>query len=113
MMGVDVETAVSKIVSLGVDAVGFNCGTATLDEYIELAKKFVSAVEALEKTWGTSHACPERSRGESRVTILAEPNAGKPELVEGKAVYKSLSLINNNTLEPIPQKSSCTITAFF
>jgi 5-methyltetrahydrofolate--homocysteine methyltransferase len=25
---------------------------------------------------------------ESRVTIFAEPNAGKPELVDGKAVYR-------------------------
>jgi len=80
MMGVDVELAVVKMVSLGVDAVGFNCGTATLNEYVELAQKFVSAVDTLQKKRGTSH--------ESRVTIFAEPNAGKPELVDGKAVYK-------------------------
>lgn len=80
MMGVDVESAVSKIVPLGVDAVGFNCGSATLDEYVELAKKFVSAIEALEKTRVTGH--------ESLVTIFAEPNAGKPELVEDQVVYK-------------------------
>lgn len=73
MMGVDVKSAVSKLVSLGVDAVGFNCGTVSLDEYVELAEKFVSAVSALGKT---------------SITILAEPNAGKPELVEGRAVYK-------------------------
>ena len=73
MMGVDVESAVAKMVSLGVDAVGFNCGTATLDEYIELAKKFVSAVKTLNK---------------KRVLVFAEPNAGKPELVDGRAVYK-------------------------
>ncbi|MHC4153999.1 MAG: homocysteine S-methyltransferase family protein [Planctomycetota bacterium] len=71
MMGVGVEGAVSKIVSLGVDAVGFNCGTVSLDGYIELAGKFVSAVEAAGQD----------------VIILAEPNAGKPELVEDKAVY--------------------------
>ena len=80
MMGVDVEGAVSKIVLLGVDAVGFNCGTASLDDYIELAGKYVSAIEALEKNRGAGH--------ESRVAILAEPNAGKPELVDGKAVYR-------------------------
>jgi len=80
MMGVDVELAVAKMVSLDVDAVGFNCGTATLNEYVELAQKFVSAVNTLQKKRGTSH--------EPRVTILAEPNAGKPELVDGKAVYK-------------------------
>lgn len=72
MMGVDVEAAVSKIAALGVDAVGFNCGTLSLDEYVELAEKFVAAVRALSDD----------------VAIYAEPNAGKPELVEGRAVYK-------------------------
>ena len=80
MMGVDVETAVTKMVSLGVDAVGFNCGTVSLDEYIELAKKYVSVAKALEKNQVTGD--------ERRVTIFAEPNAGKPELVDGRAVYK-------------------------
>jgi len=72
MMGVDIESAVSEIVSLGVDAVGFNCGTVSLNEYVELAEKFVSSVRALS----------------NEVAIYAEPNAGKPELVEGRAVYK-------------------------
>ena len=72
MMGVDVEAAVSKIVSLGVDAVGFNCGTVSLEEYIELAGKYVAAVKALGKD----------------VLIYAEPNAGKPELIDNQAVYK-------------------------
>jgi 5-methyltetrahydrofolate--homocysteine methyltransferase len=69
MMGVDVESAVAKIVPLGVDAVGFNCGTASLDEYIELTGKFILAA------------------GGRDIVILAEPNAGKPELVDGRAVY--------------------------
>ncbi len=72
MMGVEVETAVAKIVSSGVDAVGFNCGTLSLDEYVELAERFVSSVKTLEQ--GT--------------IIFAEPNAGKPELVGDQAVYK-------------------------
>ena len=80
MMGVDVQSAVSKMVSLGVDAVGFNCGTASLERYIELAEKFVSVIRTLERTRVTSN--------ESRVTVFAEPNAGKPELVEGRVVYK-------------------------
>jgi len=79
MMGVDVEAAVSKMISLGIDAVGFNCGTVSLDEYVELAEKYVSAIKALEKTRATSD--------ERRATIFAEPNAGKPELVDGEAVY--------------------------
>ena len=72
MMGVDVDSAVSKMISLGVDAVGFNCGTLELNEYVNLAKKFVSAVRALSQD----------------VLVFAEPNAGKPELVDDKAVYK-------------------------
>lgn len=72
MMGVGVEAAVSRIVPLNVDAVGFNCGTLSLDEYVELAHSFVSAVKALSDD----------------VVVCAEPNAGKPELVEGKAVYR-------------------------
>ena len=80
MMGVDVESAVSKMISLEVDAVGFNCGTASLDEYVELAEKYVSAIKALKNSRVTSH--------ESQVTIFAEPNAGRPELIEGRAVYK-------------------------
>ncbi len=72
MMGVDVEAAVSKVVTLDVDAVGFNCGTLTLEEYVELAGKYISAVKAANQD----------------IIIYAEPNAGKPELVDDKAVYK-------------------------
>ena len=49
MMGVDVKTAVSALVSAGADAVGFNCGTTTLDEYVELAKRYVAAVKAAKQ----------------------------------------------------------------
>jgi len=69
MMGVDAATAVAKMIALGVDAVGFNCGTATLDEYVELAKLYVTSAKG-------------------KVQVFAEPNAGKPELVDGQAVYK-------------------------
>ena len=72
MMGADVATAVSKMIALGVDAVGFNCGTATLDEYVELAKVYVTVTKAAK----------------GKVQVFAEPNAGKPELVDGQAVYK-------------------------
>jgi len=72
MMGVSVEAAAAKIVSLGVEAFGFNCGTASLDEYVELARECVLRVRALSDD----------------VAICAQPNAGKPELLEGKTVYK-------------------------
>jgi len=71
MMGVDVPSAVVKMVSLGADAVGFNCGTTTLDEYVELAKRYVAAAKAANP----------------KVLVFAEPNAGKPELVDDRAVY--------------------------
>ncbi|MCK5473282.1 MAG: homocysteine S-methyltransferase family protein [Planctomycetes bacterium] len=82
MMGVDVKSAVSIMVALGVDAVGFNCGTISLNEYVELAEKYVSVIKVLEKERAMSD--------ERRVTIFAEPNAGKPELIDGKAIYKIL-----------------------
>jgi 5-methyltetrahydrofolate--homocysteine methyltransferase len=72
MMGVDVKTAVSSLVAAGADVVGFNCGTTTLDEYVELAKRYVAAAKAVNP----------------KVLVFAEPNAGKPELLDGKAVYK-------------------------
>ena len=72
MMGVDVTAAVTKLVSLDVDAVGFNCGTATLDEYVALAQAYVAAARATGK----------------EVIVFAEPNAGKPELLDGEAVYR-------------------------
>lgn len=71
IMGVDVETAVSKIISLGVEVVGFNCGKMSLDDYVQLAVRFVSVVN-------------------KKVLVLAEPNAGLPELVDDKAVYRIL-----------------------
>jgi len=72
MMGVTVETAVSALISAGADVVGFNCGSTTLNEYVELAIKFVESVRAASKN----------------ILVLAEPNAGKPELLDGKTVYK-------------------------
>jgi 5-methyltetrahydrofolate--homocysteine methyltransferase len=71
MMGVDVCTAVTRLVAQGVDAVGFNCGTATLDEYVDLAEAFTVALKA---TGADS-------------LVFAEPNAGKPELIDASAVY--------------------------
>jgi len=71
MMGVEVGRAVSRLAALGVDAVGFNCGTLSLEEYVDLAEVFVQAV---------------RDSGVD-IAVCAEPNAGQPELVHGRAVY--------------------------
>ena len=72
MMGVDIQKMASKIIPLGVDVIGFNCGTASLDEYVELAEKLHSTVKALSDD----------------VPVFAQPNAGKPELIDGRAVHK-------------------------
>jgi 5-methyltetrahydrofolate--homocysteine methyltransferase len=72
MMGVDVHTAVATLSDLGVAAVGFNCGTATMEQYVELAHAFVQARQALN----------------ADCLIYAEPNAGKPELEGDQVVYR-------------------------
>ena len=72
MMGVDVKKAVSALISAGADAVGFNCGSATLDEYVELAKKYVDEIRATGKD----------------VPLFAEPNAGRPDVIDGKTMYR-------------------------
>lgn len=69
MMGVDVKSAASKIVPLGVDAVGFNCGSLNMEQYVELAEIYATELKG-------------------QTVLLAEPNAGKPEMVEDKVVYK-------------------------
>jgi 5-methyltetrahydrofolate--homocysteine methyltransferase len=69
LMGVSPDMAVSKMVSLGVDAVGFNCGSLSIPEYITLSQVYANTLN------------------DSDVLLLAEPNAGKPELTDTGAVY--------------------------
>jgi len=70
LMGIAPDTAIDKLISLGVDAVGFNCGSLTMAEYIKL-----------------SQVCADLLK-DGDVLLLAEPNAGRPELTEGGALYK-------------------------
>jgi 5-methyltetrahydrofolate--homocysteine methyltransferase len=72
MMGVGVEAAVRKTVPLGVTAIGFNCGSASMAGYAELAGRYKKTI----------------SDAKHDVLIIAEPNAGLPELIEGQAKYK-------------------------
>ncbi len=67
MMGVDVPSAFNRLVDLGVDAIGFNCGSATLDQYVDLADQFVAVAKA----------------DGSNVALIAEPNAGRPLMEQG------------------------------
>ena len=69
MMGVDPADAADKLLPLGIDAIGFNCGSLSMEQYVSLAQIYVS-----------------ETKGE--VAILAEPNAGKPELVDDQVIYK-------------------------
>lgn len=69
MMGVGPSQAVEQLVPLGITALGFNCGTLDMPEYVELAKSYAAVLT------GTG------------VLLLAEPNAGRPELKGDKAIY--------------------------
>ncbi|MDH4203736.1 MAG: homocysteine S-methyltransferase family protein [Phycisphaerae bacterium] len=70
MMGVSPAQAVEQLASLGIAALGFNCGTLDMPGYTALAKAYAEALT------GTG------------VLLLAEPNAGRPELEGDRAVYK-------------------------
>ncbi|MBA7675222.1 Bifunctional homocysteine S-methyltransferase/5,10-methylenetetrahydrofolate reductase [subsurface metagenome] len=69
MMGIGPADAADKLLPLGIDALGFNCGSLSMEQYVKLAQIYVS-----------------ETRGE--IPILAEPNAGKPELVDDQVIYK-------------------------
>ncbi len=70
MMGVSPAQAVERLADCGIAAIGFNCGTLDMPGYVRLAKEYAEALD------GTG------------VLLLAEPNAGRPELGGDKAVYK-------------------------
>ena len=70
MMGVSPADAVKRLADAGITAIGFNCGTLDMPGYVGLAKDYAEAI---------------RTTG---LLLLAEPNAGRPELEEDTAVYK-------------------------
>jgi 5-methyltetrahydrofolate--homocysteine methyltransferase len=67
MMGVDPDTAVRFMLDQGVDIVGLNCGSG-MDIH-----KALLAVKAYRRV--------------TDLPIMVQPNAGQPELVDGKVVY--------------------------
>ena len=67
MMGVDPSTAVRALQELGADVVGANCGTGFHD-MLAVAREMVAAGEK---------------------PIIAQPNAGFPQFVDGRMVYVS------------------------
>ncbi|MHC4231779.1 MAG: homocysteine S-methyltransferase family protein [Planctomycetota bacterium] len=70
MMGVSPSQAAEQLADSGITALGFNCGTLDMAGYAQLASEYASALDG------------------SSVLLLAEPNAGRPELEGDKAVYK-------------------------
>jgi len=72
MMGQDYASVIKEISAYNIDAVGFNCGKMSLEDYIELSRRYVQCVR------DSNLDCK----------IMAELNAGIPELVDGKPVYK-------------------------
>ena len=64
-MGVDPATAIKSLEEAGVDAVGFNCSLGP-KEAIKIAEEFAKY---------------------SKLPLIAQPNAGLPEIVDGKSVY--------------------------
>jgi len=69
MMGVSPAEAVRRLADAGITAIGFNCGTLDMPGYVRLARAYAEAI------------------AETGLLLLAEPNAGRPELDGDKAVY--------------------------
>ncbi len=67
MMGNTAEQAVEVLSRLGVDAIGANCGQG-IEGFIPICK---------------------RMRAATGLPLWMKPNAGRPELVEGRAVYRT------------------------
>jgi len=77
MMGTSVKAIAAEISALDVNAIGFNCGTLRMEQYLGLTEKFAKLLSDV--------AVPVTAK---QVLLLAEPNAGQPELIDGNAVYK-------------------------
>ncbi|MFA5293021.1 MAG: homocysteine S-methyltransferase family protein [Phycisphaerae bacterium] len=97
MMGASVEAEISELSAIGVDAIGFNCGTLKMEQYLQLTEKFVKLLT------------PGTGPGAKRVALLAKPNGGKPELVDGKAVYKLSDTDFGDWLEKIHKAGAVII----
>ena len=66
MMGVDIRTMVKGLSESGADVIGTNCGGIGLEEMAEVIKEMRTLTDK---------------------PLMAQPNAGKPALVDGKTVY--------------------------
>jgi 5-methyltetrahydrofolate--homocysteine methyltransferase len=91
MMGVSVEMAIAIFADLGVNAVGFNCGTLKMEQYLQLTEKFAKLLKG------------------SNIMLLAKPNGGKPELADGKAIYKLQAEEFGNWLKKIHKAGAAVV----
>jgi 5-methyltetrahydrofolate--homocysteine methyltransferase len=66
MMGTTPEEAVERLVEAGADAIGSNCGQG-IDGFVPLCRRMRSVTE---------------------LPLWMKPNAGLPEMVDGKTVYR-------------------------
>ncbi len=69
MMGVSPADVVAQLAPLGIAGIGYNCGTLSMAGYLELTKTFADLLKGAD------------------ALLVAEPNAGKPELANGKPLY--------------------------
>jgi 5-methyltetrahydrofolate--homocysteine methyltransferase len=66
IMGVDPVTAAKRLVEAGADVVGHNCGGATPEESTLILREMRTVTDK---------------------PLVAKPNGGKPELIDGKNYY--------------------------
>lgn len=81
MMGQNIPTCVTSLIEAGVDVLGTNCGYG-IDQMIEIVREM---------------------RAHSSLPIMAEPNAGLPELVQGRTVYNETPLMMASKLSLLIQ----------
>jgi 5-methyltetrahydrofolate--homocysteine methyltransferase len=71
MMGQDIPTCVASLAGAGVDVLATNCGYG-IDQMIEIVQEM---------------------RANSTLPIMAEPNAGLPELIQERTVYNETAVM--------------------
>ncbi len=79
MMGQDIPTCVASLTDAGADLVATNCGYG-IDQMIEIVKEM---------------------RENTDLPIMAEPNAGLPELVAGRTIYNETAMMMASKLEQL------------
>ncbi len=72
MMGLSPQQAVDQLKDYDIQFIGFNCGKASLEQYQELASKYLEQIKNSGKQFKLS----------------CELNAGIPQIEDGKSVYK-------------------------